>query len=221
MLTAAQLVTIACQIAKCPGYTAIAGQRLNETLVDLAIQQDLDIIRRTTTLNVQPNQQAYNLPTNFLRVREGGCFYNVQGAVFIVTEYALADFDALFTGPNNSAYPEIFTVDQSTNILQFYPLPLVPLQVTLRYMDMSVEIANPDTSGNVPWFPQQSYLITRLAEKMMQITDDVRQPSFKEEADEWLRRFLKMDNGNTLKTVQLDPRRFNNPRDLKATKLYP
>lgn len=219
MLTAAQIVTMACQIAKCPGYTAIAGQRLNEVLVDLAIEQNLDIIRRTLTISVQPNQQSYQLPTNFLRARE--CFYNIQGAVFQVTEYALEDFDALFTGPNNSAYPEIFTVDQSTNILQFYPLPLVAISVTFRYMDQAVEIVTPDTSNNVPWFPKQSYLIERLAEKMMQITDDVRQPQFEAKSDEELRRFLKMDNGNVLNTVQLDPRRFNNPRSLRATKLYP
>lgn len=219
MLTAAQIVTVACQIAKCPQWAQIAGQRLNEVLVDLALEQDLDIIRRTTTLNVNPGVQSYQLPTNFLRARE--CFYNLEGAVFIVTEYSLADFDALFTGPNNSAYPEIFTVDQSTNILQFYPLPLISIPVTLRYMDMSVEIATPETSNNVPWFPKQSYLIERLAEKMMQITDDTRRAEFDAKSDEELRRFLKMDNGNVLNTVQLDPRRFNNPRDLKATKLYP
>jgi len=219
MLTAAQLVTVACQIAKCPGYTQIAGQRLNEILVDLALDQNLDSIRRTITLNVQPNQQAYQLPVNFLRARE--CFYNVNGAVFIVTEYALEDFDALFTGPNNSAYPEIFTVDASTNILQFYPLPLVPLSVTFRYMDNTVELPTPDTNNGVPWFPQQAYLIEKLAAKMMQVTDDVRADSFDARADEILRRYLKLNNGNVLKTVQLDPRRFNNPRDLKATKLYP
>ena len=219
MLTAAQIVTLSCQIAKVPGYTQIAGQRLNEILVDLAFDQNLDSIRRTITLNVQPNQQAYQLPTNFLRARE--CFYNVEGAVFIVTEYDIADFDALFTGPNNSAYPEIFSIDAATNVLQFYPLPLVPLSVTFRYMDDSVEIANPDTSTAVPWFAKQSYLIERLAEKMMQITDDARQPQFEAKSNETLRQYLKLNNGNVLKTVQLDPRRFNNPRDLKATKLYP
>lgn len=219
MLTAAQLVTVACQIAKCPGWTQIAGQRLNEILMDLAIDQNLDIIRRTLNLTVIPNQQAYQLPSNFLRARE--CFYNVNGAVFTLTEYTLADFDALFTGPNNSAYPEIFVVDQSTNILQFYPLPLVALNVTLRYMDNTVEIVTPDTSNQVPWFTQQAYLIEKLAAKMMQITDDTRADSFDGRADEILRRYLKLNNGNVLKTVQLDPRRFNNPRDLKATKIYP
>lgn len=219
MLTSAQIVTLACQIAKCPGYLAIAGQRLNETLVDLAIQQDLDIIRRTTTISVQPGTQSYNLPTNFLRARE--CFYNIEGAVFNVTEDSLANYDLLFTGPNNSAYPYMFAVDQSDNTIKFYPLPLVVLSVTLRYMDISVEIATPETSTVVPWFQEQSYLIDRLTEKMMQITDDVRQPYFAAKADEALRRYLKMDNGNVLNTVQLDPRRFHSPRDLKSTKLYP
>jgi len=219
MLTAAQIVQTACQIAKCPGMTQVAGQRLNETLFDLALDQNLDSIRRTLTLNVQPNQQQYQLPVAFLRARE--CFYNVEGAVFYLVEYATDEFDQLFTGPNNSAYPEIFTVDQSNNILQFYPLPLVPLSVTLRYMDNTVELATPDTSTAVPWFQNQSYLITKLAAKMMQITDDVRATQFDTQADDILRRYLMLNNGNTLKTVKLDPRRFNNPRSLRATKLYP
>jgi hypothetical protein len=88
-------------------------------------------------------------------------------------------------------------------------------------MDRAVEITTPETSNNVPWFPKQSYLIDRLAEKMMQITDDARHPQFEAKSDEELRRFLRMNNGNTLKTVELDPRRFFNPRNLKATKAYP
>src|SRR5271169_32840 len=100
MLTSAQIVTLACTIAKCPSYTQIAGQRLNEILVDLAIDQNLDIIRRTLTLNVMPGVQQYQLPANFLRARE--VFYNVLGSVFYLTEYDISDFDALFTGPNDT-----------------------------------------------------------------------------------------------------------------------
>jgi hypothetical protein len=219
MLTAAQIVTIACQIAKCPGYTQIAGQRLNEVLFDLAVDQNLDSIRRTVTIVLDPNQQAYALPANFLRARE--VFYNVEGAVFVVVEIDLSEYDALFTGPNNSAYPYNFAVDQATNLMYFYPLPLVPLNVTVRYMDDTVEIANPDTSGIVPWFQKQSYLIERLAEKMMQITDDTRRLEFKATSDDNLRAYLKLNNGNTLKTVGLDPRRFRGAGVLKPTKLYP
>jgi hypothetical protein len=219
VLTAAQIVTLACQIAKCPGMTQIAGQRLNEVLIDLAIDQDLELIRRTTTINIQPGTQNYALPTNFLRMKE--CFYNVEGAVFVLTEYDLSEFDALFTGPNNSAYPELYALDLPSNSIYFYPLPLVPLSVTLRYMDSNVEILTPDTSSIVPWFEKQSYLIDQLAAKMMAMTDDARYSEFKQDSDEDLRRYLKLNNGSTLKTVGLDPRRFNMPGKLKATKLYP
>lgn len=219
MLTSAQIVTVACQIAKCPGYTQIAGQRLNEILVDLAFDQNLDSIRRTTTINITPNQPSYALPANFLRSRE--FFYNVEGAVFWLVEIDLNEYDALFTGPNNSAYPYNFAVDQASNLTYIYPLPLVPLSATLRYMDNTVEIANPDTSTTVPWFQKQSYLIERLAEKMMQITDDSRRLEFKATSDDVLRAYLKLNNGNTLKTVGLDPRRFRMPTALKPTKLYP
>lgn len=219
MLTASQIVTLACQIAKVPGMTQIAGQRLNEILVDLAFDQNLDIIRRTTTIAVNPGTQSYNLPANFLRARE--CFYNIEGAVFWLIEYDVAELDAMFTGPNNSAEPELFAINTATNTITFYPLPLVVLSVTLRYMDSNVEIQTPETSTVVPWFTKQSYLIDQLAAKMMAVTDDTRHTEFKVNSDEDLRRYLKMNNGNTLKTVSLDPRRFNVSSKLKPTKLYP
>ncbi len=219
MYTSAQIVSMACTIAKCPGYTLLAGERLNEILIDLAFDQNLDIVRRTATINVLPGTQTYALPTAFLRTRE--CFFNVEGVTFTLIEYSTEDFDALFTGPNNAAYPEIFNVLQENNTIQFYPMPLTPLAITLRYMDDSVEITNPDTSTTIPWFPKQSYLIERLSEKMMQITDDTRHPEFRGMSDDALRGYLKLNNGNTLKTVALDPRRFKTSAGLKPTKLYP
>lgn len=219
MLTAAQIVTIATTIAKCPGFAQMAGQRLNEILLDLAISQNLDIVRRTATINVLPGVQQYNLPATFLRARE--CFYNIQGAVFYMVEIDLAQYDQLFTGPNNSAYPEQFAIQIETGQIYFYPLPIIPLTVTLRYMDETVEIANPETSTVIPWFQMQSYLINRLAEKMMGITDDNRLPLFKQENDDSLRQYLRMNNGNTLKTVAMDPRIWRSGNNaLKPTKLY-
>jgi hypothetical protein len=219
MMTAAQIVSMACTIAKCPGYSIMAGQRLNEILVDLAIDQNLDIIRRTTTINVMPGTSTYALPANFLRVRE--CFYNVLGAVFYLTEDNTVDYDQLFTGPNNSAYPDTFMVLPENNTIQFYPLPITPLVMQLRYMDDLVEIATPETSSVIPWFQKYSYLVDKLAEKLMDITDDGRAMQFKVNNDANLRAYLKLQNGNVLKTVGMDPRVFNTGKNLTPTKLYP
>lgn len=219
MLTSAQIITLALQIAKAPGYTAQAGQLFNALLVKLAINQDLDIIRRTATINVLPGTQSYALPASFLRMRE--CFYNVSGAVFYLVEYDISEYDQLFTGPNNSAYPEYFAVDVASNMIYFYPLPVVPLAVTIKYMDYSVEVTTPETSSVIPWFQDQDYLITVMAERMMRITDDTRQAEFAMIEDDNLRRYLRMQNGNTLKKVELDPRIFRTGRNSKPTKAYP
>lgn len=220
MLTSAQIVSLACQIAKCPGYTTQAGQLLNTVLVSMAVDQNLDIIRRTATINVLPGQASYALPTNFLRMRE--VFYNVNGVPFYLILIDISEYDALFSGPNTTTYPEYCAIDQATNLIYFYPLPLSILTITIRYMDTVVEITSPETSSVIPWFIKQDTLITKLSEQLMRITDDTRQADFKALGDASFDGFLKLTNGTTLKTVSLDPRKFRkNVNNLHPTKLYP
>ena len=57
-LTAAQIVTLACQIAKTQGMTAQAGQKLNAILQELCQTYDLSAARLTTTFNFTGSSRA-------------------------------------------------------------------------------------------------------------------------------------------------------------------
>ena len=50
-LTAAQIVTLATQVAKCPSYTSQAGQFLNAILQDLAQTYDFETVVKTYSFN--------------------------------------------------------------------------------------------------------------------------------------------------------------------------
>src|SRR5258708_19399182 len=85
MLTAAQIVNLANQIAKTPGFTALAGQKLNAILQELCMTYDFEVARATTTyvLNVSNSPGTglgsgpYLLPANYLRTQMGKQFYTV------------------------------------------------------------------------------------------------------------------------------------------------
>ena len=67
-LTSQQIVTLACQIAKCPGFLAQGGQFLNMTLEDLWLHRDLKINRKTEFITVQANLYGpFVLPQNYQR----------------------------------------------------------------------------------------------------------------------------------------------------------
>ena len=76
------------------------------------------------------------------------------------------------------------------------------------------DITTPETSSTVPWFPNQSYLITRLAGELMRATDDTRMADYLGDGPEGaggiLTRYLKMrdDKQDRVQTVKLDRGRF-------------
>jgi hypothetical protein len=88
----------------------------------------------------------------------------------------------------------------------------------VRYRAHMPDIVTPETSTEIPWFPQQQYLITALTGRLMQIASDDRWEAFLSEnetahpagAGVILRRYLisKDDNTNRAKRVTLDKRRF-------------
>jgi hypothetical protein len=220
--TAAQICTLACQEAKCPGYTAIAGQYMNMILVQHALQYDLDIVRRTTTITTAAGTPSYPLPANYLRSRE--CFYNLNGEIFYLSPKALEEYDQLFQGPGEIDYPYIFSTDiaQTTGpVIYFYPAPIAVLQVTLRYMDNNVEITSPQTSSVVPYLQDQAYLTDRVTECLMKITDDERLKLFMENTDEMDRRYMKMmnDQNDRAYKVKRDPDSFRVAERVRPTKL--
>jgi hypothetical protein len=93
---------------------------------------------------------------------------------------------------------------------------------TVRYFAQMPDIANPATSATVPWFPNQNYLINRVAGELMKDTDDERLERFLGLSDLILDKYIKMkdDREDRTAVVQLDRRRFGRAFDrLKNTKL--
>lgn len=220
MLTAQQIVTLACDIAKTPGMLTKAGQMMNARLVQIALEQDLDVIRRTAYLSAQVGQNSYNLPANYLRARE--VFYNIDGAVFYLDPTDLRGYDKLFNGPGVQQYPYLYATDISTTppTLFLYPAPAVTFTFTVRYMDNLVEITSPETSSVVPWFQDQLLLINMVAEDMMNISDDARVNDMYRKNDERFTRYLRManDQESICQKVTRDPRTFRTAITLKPTK---
>lgn len=221
MLTAAQIINLACQIAKAPGFTQQAGQFMNARLIQIALDQDLDIIRRTTTFNFVIGTPSYALPVNYLRARE--VFYSQGGQVFYLSSRSLADYDQLFKGPGEQEYPYLYATDlgQSPPVINFYPAPSISTLVTVRYMDNLVEIVTPETSSVIPWFQDQLLLIKMVAEDLMDISDDTRADAFTAKNNNKLRQLIQMANDKEDRAivVKKDPATFRAIRSVRPTKL--
>lgn len=221
MLTASQIIGLAVQIAKVPGMTTQAGQFLNARLIQLALDQDMDIIRRTTTVNIITGQSAYPLPVNYLRMREA--FYNINGSVFWLIQLSLKSYDQLNTNPGLTDYPYYYSTDIGTTpaTLFVYPPPSLAFSMTIRYMDNLVEITDPVNSAVIPWFQDQELLINMVAENLMNIADDTRAEEMGRRNDDKFRRLIQMSNDreNRATVVEKDERTFRSIRRVRPTKL--
>jgi hypothetical protein len=228
-LQAQQIVSLALQIAKAPGYTAQAGQLLNAILSELCNDHDLVLTRKNFTFNFNTSATGLGyaagcgpnpLPADYLRAPRGGHFYNIQGTIYKMVNIEQAEFDAFVQSPGQNSYPERFYVDMSVsppNLYVWYPASGA-YPATVRYYSLMPDIPTPETSTTVPWFPHQNYLIRRLAGEVMALTDDDRATgylSYDEEqypqgAGVLLRKYLIMqdDPDGRVKTVALDQRRF-------------
>ena len=225
-LSCQQLVTLACQIAKVPGYTSQAGQLLNMSLQELCQDYDLEVCKGITqfylsTAGIGPNA----LPTDWLRAKRNDVFYTNAGTKYFLINQANEDFDALVVTAGLANFPVDYTVYfDSTGVLgpQMYvwPPPSSSFQVTARYYRQMPDYTTPETNQSVPWFPNTKYLLQRLAGELMQLSDDERAPMFLGSGDDdneasaaaILKRYLKMegDQEDRVKVVTLDRRRFGN-----------
>lgn len=230
--TSAQIVALACQIAKVPGYGSYAGQLLNSILAELYTINDFAFSRKKTYIDLtkaQPTDSygqplGYALPTDHQRTLNS--FYIVNGAPRRLTQVPVEDYDGLFQGITGSSYPEFMCVDVSTepNLARFYPLPPLATGVYVRYLPKQDDISTPESSSVVPWFPHQIYLITRLAAELMMISDDVRRDKFLSDARDQLSKFMTMgdeDRENYVRQVKLDPRFFRTGSSQRNTKNMP
>jgi hypothetical protein len=221
-----QIVNLACQIAKGPGFTVQAGQFLNTVLQGLAQDYDFEVIRKTYnfTFNTTSTGNGYvagcgpNLmPTDFLRAHKKGAFYTISGVPYTMIGYEQNEFDQFVQQAGNQAYPYAFYVDVSKSPMELYVW--VPSSgaypATVRYNPQLPDIASPESSTSIPWFPNTDYLIDAVAARVMKITDDSRvQPGGSHSPDALMGQldsYLKMkDDPETAgtKRVTLDRRFF-------------
>lgn len=199
-LTAAQIVSLACQDARCPGFTAQAGQLLNMILQDLCQTYDFDLARTNYQFSFNPSQinsqgQAYqNLPSGYLRGIRNGSYYTISGVPYpmipcdFVEDYqmlvemaGLANFpvfyatDMSLTGTSNSASG---SGGAAVPVMLFWQVPSGAYPANVFYFQQMPDISSPATSSSIPWFPNQSYLRRRLAGELMLQTDDDRANAF-------------------------------------------
>lgn len=234
-LSAAQIVTQATLIAKCPGYIQLAGQLLNAALSDLCQTYDFEVARGTFYFNFQPGLIApvgnsifgsgpYPLPADYLRAQKDGVFWTLLGVPYFLTSCDISEFDMQVQQAGVQSYPYLYATDLSlsdeaangdaTPVMYVYSPPSGAYPVTVRYYRQMPDIATPETSATVPWFPNQQYLITRLAGELMRITGDDRQAQFLGEGPDGaqgiLRRYLELkdDRSSRAQRITLDRRRF-------------
>lgn len=246
--TAAQICTLARQIAKCPQYTEQSGQFLNVILEELAQDYDFDTIRKTHsstfvtgTVSGPGNQYIAGcgpnpLPADFLRAENNEIIWYLQGVRYVIVIVSQDEFDRLIQTAGFNSYPTVGYIDLAplsdgdpANLYVWTPASGA-YAFTVRYFPRPVDITTPETSTDVPWFPNQSYLITRLAGELMRITNDDRAAAFLGDNEEQgmigagaiLTKYLKLkdDPEGRVNTVQLDRRRFGrNFNNLPDTKL--
>lgn len=229
MLTAAQIVTKACAIAKAPGFITQGGQDLNLVLNDLVLHRDLKLNRYSSSISVTSGSTGpFNLPADYLRTYD--LFYSINGQKYFLRPVSTLEYDANFQSAGVANYPyeyqtdlqpQAATPDTGIALLYIYPQTNAALTLTHRYMIRRADISTPSSSSSIPWFPDQDYLIHATAARLMKLTDDQRYEQFKTDAENMLRTHIIMDGDEqqVVKEVKLDPRRFRIHGRLRATKV--
>lgn len=220
-LTSAQIISLACQAAKGPGFTVQAGQFLNSALSDLCQQYDFDKARRVTTITLLVDSGGggtlgagpYTLPADYLRAKLNDIFYVINGVPYFPIPMDQAQFDALVQMPGMQSYPTICASDMSQTppVMYFWQPPSGAYVVTIRYFCQMPDIVSPEASAEVPWFPHQTYLTTKVASEVMRITGDDRQASWELNAERILSKYMKMqdDKADHSNNVKMDRQRFH------------
>lgn len=226
--SAQQIAALACQIARTKGMTAQAGQLLNVILQELAQTYDFAVARKVTTITLNPQLTSpnygsgpYALPSDYLRAVIDGVFWTQDGVPYHLIPIDLTEFDAAVLQAGVQSLPYWWTTDMSASppAAYVYPPPNGAYVLTVRYFAQMADIATPESSAVVPWFPNQNYLITRLAGELMKIANDDRKDAYLGEgpsgAQGILDRYLQLkdDKSNRARTIKLDKRYFG-PRIL-------
>lgn len=222
-MTYAQIVSLSCQIAKCPNFTSQASLLLNDLLGTLCRTQDFDIAMGTTVFNLSgagggagPN----NLPADYLRARKNEVLYTIDGVPYVMISIDLSEYDALVQTAGFQSFPVNFATNMSTTPPTMFVWPPAngAYPTTLRYQRLMPTVADPATDNTTPWFPDTTYLRQELTGQLCLITGDDRAAQFLSDNEDQhpmgsavlLRKLLKLqgDPEGRAKTVTLDRRRF-------------
>lgn len=229
-LTSAQIVTLATQIAKAPGYTVQAGYILNSILRNLCQNYDFETIVTTysstfvTSGTSGPGNQYIAgcgpnpMPSDYLRCKNNEAIFYIQGVRYVMINLDQAQFDRLVQTAGLNDYPQNFYVDMGASPPNLYVwMPASgAYPFTIRYYPQKDDITTPETSTTVPWFPDRTYLYTRVAGELCKLTNDDRWVGLLSDqegsggAGEQLRKYLKLkdDPEGRVDTVKLDRRIF-------------
>lgn len=235
MLTAAQIIDLATQIAKCPAFTDQALKFLNSVLQELAQDYDFQVIRKTFAFNFStsagsapyaPGSGPNPMPSDFLRLHRKGAFYQIFNVPYALIGVTQEEFDSFVQQAGLASYPYMGYVDVSLTPpgLFVWPPASGNYPVTIRYNPQMPDITD---TATVPWFPNSTYLYTRVAGELMKVANDDRWQAFLTDqegsggAGELLKKYLTMkdDPETAPKTVTLDRRHFRpNISTLRNTK---
>lgn len=231
-LTAAQIVTLSTQVAKTPGMTSQAGQLLNAILAELCQNFNFELASIAYAFSFTGISGPYAMPADYLRMKKDTFIFTIDGVPYVLPQVDYPQYLAMVQTAGFQSYPTCFATDPSTTPTNLYvwPPPSGAYPVTMEYYRAMADIATPESSSAVPWFPNQTYLLRRLAGELMLIASDQRANGFLGDNDELypqgagtiLRKYMRMkdDELGFVKTVSLDPRMFGSPfRGLKNTKL--
>jgi hypothetical protein len=231
-LTSAQIVNQAITMAKATGNTTLAGQLLNMVLQELCQSYDFSVAQGTYNFTLSPGTTStvaypnntpgsgpYALPADFLRCDKDDFIWFLQGVPYPLIHVDLSEYDWMVQTAGFQSYPYLVATDlslyvSSTPVFIVWPPASGNFTGICRYQRQMPDITTPETSSTIPWFPDQLYLITRLAGELMKLTNDERWSRFlgdsPEGANAMLRKYLMMkdDSSDRAKTVTLDRRRF-------------
>ena len=238
-LTAAQIVTLACQDAKCPGFTSQGGQFLNAALQDYCQNYDLDAALGSFNFSfnsaVGQGSGPYTLPADYLRtqVKDGKdeFFYTINGVPYPLIQCTKAEYDWMVQTPGFQSYPYYYATDLSQTPAQLFVWPPASgaYVCVLRYYRLMPDIVTPETSAAIPWFANTMILQRDVAGRLMGLSDESRQEAYLGSDEErhplgvgtLMRRYLKNveDREGAVHTVGRDRRRWGRSFDmLKNTK---
>jgi hypothetical protein len=227
------------------GMVKQAGEFLNQVLSDLVNVRDLKINRVTQSIVISgpTTYGPFPLEADYLRTYD--LFFYLPGSgspgepqkLELVT---MEVFDSENKASSNANYPYEFATDTSTQAqtwagtpqqsamtsagqLFVYPASVGTLTLTHRYMIDQPDIVTPETSGVVPWFPHQLYLILATASLMCDYNRDDQAEKLEARAERLLKPYLIMegDEQKAPHALRLDPRKFTNRRGVKPTKTDP